>query len=170
MRRAAVAAEVELRPDKETVIWLREANVELTAHTTVAKLMQRPNLDITKLAAAAETTLPELSDAFRALTEEESEGVVSRLRYAGYIDRQQREAEKSHEDEDLRIPSSMIYALPGLSREMTEKLTKVQPISLGQAGRIPGVTPAAIAILRMHLRRGRSIAPSFSQGNAETPA
>ena len=47
----------------------------------------------------------------------------------------------------------MTYALPGLSREMTEKLTRVRPVSLGQAGRIPGVTPAAIAIVRMHVRR-----------------
>jgi tRNA uridine 5-carboxymethylaminomethyl modification enzyme len=153
MRRASAAAEAELRPDRETVAWLREADIELTAQTTVAKLVQRPTLDVAKLAAAAETTLPELSEAFRALTEEETEGVVSRLRYAGYIERQQREAEKLQQDEDLRIPASMTYALPGLSREMTEKLTKVQPVSLGQASRIPGVTPAAIAILRMHLRR-----------------
>jgi tRNA uridine 5-carboxymethylaminomethyl modification enzyme len=155
MRRAAEVAEVELRPDKETVAWLREADIELTAQTTIAKLVQRPTLDIAKLAEAAETALPELSSAFRALTEEEAEGVVSRLRYAGYIERQQREAEKLQQDEDLRIPASMSYALPGLSREMTEKLTRVQPVSLGQATRIPGVTPAAIAILRMHLRRGR---------------
>ena len=155
MRRAAEVAETELRPDKETLAWLRDADIELTAQTTVAKLMQRPNLDIAKLADAAEGALPNFAHAFRALTEEESEGVVSRLRYAGYIERQQREAEKLHEDEDLRIPAAMTYALPGLSREMTEKLTKVQPVSLGQASRIPGVTPAAIAILRMHLRRGR---------------
>ncbi len=154
MRRAAEAAEVELRPDKETVAWLRDADVELTSQTTVAKLMQRPTLDIAKLADAAETAMPELSSAFGALSEEETEGVVSRLRYAGYIERQQREAEKLQEDEDLRIPATMTYALPGLSREMTEKLTKVQPVSLGQASRIPGVTPAAIALLRMHLRRG----------------
>ncbi len=153
MRRAVEAADVELRPDKETVAWLRETGIELTAQTTVAKLVQRPTIDIVKLADAAETALPELVEAFRALTEEESEGVVSRLRYAGYIERQQREAQKLQEDEDLRIPPSMTYALPGLSREMTEKLTKVQPVSLGQASRIPGVTPAAVAILRMHLRR-----------------
>jgi tRNA uridine 5-carboxymethylaminomethyl modification enzyme len=153
MRRAAAAAEVELRPDRETVAWLRGADIELTAQATVAKLVQRPALDVAKLAEAAETALPELSEAFRALTEEELEGVVSRLRYSGYIERQQREAEKLHQDEDLRIPAAMIYTLPGLSREMTEKLTKVQPVSLGQASRIPGVTPAAIAILRMHLRR-----------------
>ncbi|HET8775004.1 MAG TPA: tRNA uridine-5-carboxymethylaminomethyl(34) synthesis enzyme MnmG [Thermoanaerobaculia bacterium] len=153
MRRAAEASDVELRPDRETVAWLRDADVELTAQTTIAKLLQRPTLDIAKLSVAAETALPELSEAFHALTEEETEGVVSRLRYAGYIERQQREAEKLQQDEDLRIPQAMVYALPGLSREMTEKLTKVQPVSLGQASRIPGVTPAAIAILRMHLRR-----------------
>jgi tRNA uridine 5-carboxymethylaminomethyl modification enzyme len=153
MRRAMDAAEVELRPDRETVHWLRGVDIELTTQTTIAKLLQRPTLDIEKLANAAETALPELSKAFHALTEEETEGVVSRLRYAGYIERQQREAEKLHQDEDLRIPTTMTYALPGLSREMTEKLTKVQPVSLGQASRIPGVTPAAIAILRMHLRR-----------------
>jgi tRNA uridine 5-carboxymethylaminomethyl modification enzyme len=45
--------------------------------------------------------------------------------------------------------------MPGLSREMVEKLSFVRPVSLGQASRIPGVTPAAISILRLHLRRGR---------------
>ncbi|MGZ5444469.1 MAG: tRNA uridine-5-carboxymethylaminomethyl(34) synthesis enzyme MnmG [Thermoanaerobaculia bacterium] len=153
MRRAVEAAGVELRPDKETAAWLREADIELTTQTTVAKLVQRPTLDIARLTEAAETAQPELSAAFRALTEEEGEGVLSRLRYAGYIDRQQREAEKLQQDEDLRIPANMTYALPGLSREMTEKLTRIQPLSLGQASRIPGVTPAAIAILRMHVRR-----------------
>jgi tRNA uridine 5-carboxymethylaminomethyl modification enzyme len=93
----------------------------------------------------------------RALSEEEAEGVISRLRYSGYIERQQREAEKLQQDEDLRIPASMTYSLPGLSREMTEKLTKIRPLSLGQASRIPGVTPAAIAIVRMHLRRGARV-------------
>jgi tRNA uridine 5-carboxymethylaminomethyl modification enzyme len=48
----------------------------------------------------------------------------------------------------------MSYALPGLSREMVEKLSFVRPHSLGQASRIPGVTPAAVAIIRMHVRRG----------------
>ena len=160
MRRAVEAADVELRPDRQTVAWLREAGMELTSQTTVAKLMQRPDLDIARFAAAAAAPLPELAEAFRALGEEESEGVVSRLRYSGYIERQQREAEKSHQDEDLRIPASMTFALPGLSREVTEKLTRVQPLSLGQASRIPGVTPAAIAIVRMHLRRGRGVIPS----------
>ena len=54
----------------------------------------------------------------------------------------------------MRIPGDMSYRLPGLSREMVEKLSFVRPVSLGQASRIPGVTPAAISIVRMHLRRG----------------
>jgi tRNA uridine 5-carboxymethylaminomethyl modification enzyme len=154
MRRALAAGESELRPDRETVAWLAEAGLELTTQTTVGKLMQRPGFDLGRLVAAAETAFPELSEAFRALNDEEQEGVVSRLRYAGYIERQQREAAKLAEDEELRIPAGMTYTLPGLSREMVEKLSSVRPMSLGQASRIPGVTPAAVAIVRMHLRRG----------------
>jgi tRNA uridine 5-carboxymethylaminomethyl modification enzyme len=156
MRRAEATGELEVRPDRETIAWLQEADIDLAAQSTIAKLMQRPNLDLDRLIAAAETTLPEFASAFRALSEEEREGVVSRLRYAGYIDRQQREAAKLSADEELRIPADMPYTLPGLSREMTEKLTRIRPVSLGQAGRIPGVTPAAIAIIRMHVRRGRA--------------
>jgi tRNA uridine 5-carboxymethylaminomethyl modification enzyme len=155
MERAMEAAETDLYPDRETNAWLREADIELMTQTTIAKLTQRPTLDIERLTDAAAGALPDFADAFRALRDEEREGVVSRLRYAGYIERQQREAEKAQNDDDLAIPRQMTYSLPGLSREMVEKLTRVQPMSLGQASRIPGVTPAAIAILRMHLRRGR---------------
>ncbi len=154
MRRAAEVAETELRPDRETNAWLRQADQEISTQTTIAKLTQRPSFDADRFAEAASDALPVVADAFRALTEEEREGVVSRLRYAGYIERQQREAAKAQQDDDVVIPRQMTYTLPGLSREMVEKLTKVQPMSLGQASRIPGVTPAAIAILRMHLRRG----------------
>ena len=104
--------------------------------------------------SAALPAIARLADAFRALSEEESDGVVSQLRYAGYIDRQQREAARQADEEEVRIPVDMSYRLPGLSREMVEKLSFVRPVSLGQASRIPGVTPAAISIVRMHLRRG----------------
>jgi tRNA uridine 5-carboxymethylaminomethyl modification enzyme len=155
IQRAVDASETDLRPDRETNVWLDGAGLELTSQTTVAKLTQRSNFDIASFIAAASAALPEVAQAFGALTDEERDGVISRLRYAGYIERQRREADKMQEDDDLAIPGSMSYALPGLSREMVEKLSRVQPMSLGQASRIPGVTPAAIAILRMHLRRGR---------------
>ena len=118
------------------------ATVLKPEHKSVARLLQRPDFDIDRV------------DAFHELTEEERDGVVNELRYAGYIERQQREAERARNDEDLHIPAAMSYKLPGLSREMTEKLSFVRPVSIGQASRIPGVTPAAIAILRMHVRRG----------------
>ena len=97
------------------------------------------------------------AEAFAGMNGEEIDGVVNELRYSGYIERQKREAEKASLDEDTRIPVEMSYALPGLSREMVEKLSFVRPVSLGQASRIPGVTPAAIAILRMHVRRGGNL-------------
>jgi tRNA uridine 5-carboxymethylaminomethyl modification enzyme len=154
MQRARVAADATLNPDRSTQEWLREAGVALTSQSTIAKLMQRIEFDLDRFVGATVDVLPEASEAFAALSEEEREGVVSQLRYAGYIERQQREASKAAESEEIRIPADMSYTLPGLSREMVEKLTFVRPVSLGQASRIAGVTPAAISILRMHLRRG----------------
>src|SRR6185503_627885 len=67
MQRATELAETDLRPDRETNAWLREAGLELTTQTTIAKLTQRPNLDIERLTEAAAAALPEFADAFRAL-------------------------------------------------------------------------------------------------------
>jgi len=143
-----------LTPDRETSSWLAAAGLILNEKTTLSKLMQRHDFDLNRFLASA----PAYQAPFTVLDEEEAEGVVARLRYAGYIERQEREAARMAEDEHLQIPREMTYSLPGLSREMVEKLTFVRPVSLGQAGRIPGVTPAAIAILRMHLRRGIRVA------------
>ena len=154
MRRARDAAETTVTPDRETLTWLADANVSLSEKSTIARLMQRADFDIAHFTDACENVLPEVAEAFRALTEEESDGVVSQLRYAGYIDRQQREAARQADEEGVQIPAGMSYRLPGLSREMVEKLSFVRPVSLGQASRIRGVTPAAISIVRMHLRRG----------------
>jgi tRNA uridine 5-carboxymethylaminomethyl modification enzyme len=154
MRRAKDAAATTVTPDRETLAWLSTANVTLNEKSTIARLMQRPDFDIAQFTDACEKVLPEVAKAFRALSEEESDGVVSQLRYAGYIDRQQREAALQADAEGVQIPADMSYGLPGLSREMVEKLSFVRPVSLGQASRIPGVTPAAISIVRMHLRRG----------------
>ena len=154
MQRARDAAETTVTPDRETLAWLSSANVALSEKSSIARLMQRADFDIAHFTDACETVLPDVADAFRALSEEESDGVVSQLRYAGYIDRQQREASRQADEEGVQIPVDMSYGLPGLSREMVEKLSFVRPVSLGQASRIPGVTPAAISIVRMHLRRG----------------
>ena len=154
MRRAAAAAEATtLTPDKETQALCREAGFELTTPTPFGRLTQRVDFDLDRVLDVSRGTLPDLSAAFDALGDEEREGVLSALRYAGYLERQQREAERASGDEEAKIPSTMSFALPGLSREVVEKLSRHRPVSVGQAGRIPGVTPAAIAILRMHLRK-----------------
>jgi tRNA uridine 5-carboxymethylaminomethyl modification enzyme len=158
MEKALSAGRVPLNPDRPTQEWLREAGMELSSPTTVGRLMQRQDFQLEFFVRAAGQVLPELAAAFTALSDEEAEGVVSQLRYAGYIERQEREAEKGSADEDCRIPGSMSYALPGLSREAVEKLSFIRPATLAQAGRIPGITPAAVSILRMHLRRGLRLA------------
>lgn len=156
LRRArALCEEVTLTPDRETLSWLP---TPIGSPSTPAKLMQRADFDLGQFVEAAAAVLPELASAIRDLSEDESEAVVSHLRYAGYIERQQREAARMLGDDEVRIPEGMMFALPGLSREVVEKLGRVRPASLGQASRIPGVTPAAVAILRMHIRRGLSSA------------
>jgi tRNA uridine 5-carboxymethylaminomethyl modification enzyme len=155
-QRARVASSASLNPDRETVAWLAEGGLELSTQSTIAKLMQRIDFDVERIVGVCEErgVCSEFSAAFRELSDEEREGVVNQLRYSGYIERQQREAARMGEEEDISIPAGMLYSMPGLSREMVEKLSFVRPASLGQASRIPGVTPAAISILRLHLRRG----------------
>ena len=76
------------------------------------------------------------------------------VKYAGYIKRQQEQVERFRKLERIELPEDFSYkGLPGLSNEVVEKLSTIQPRSLGQAARISGVTPAAIAVLQVHLKR-----------------
>jgi tRNA uridine 5-carboxymethylaminomethyl modification enzyme len=69
-------------------------------------------------------------------------------RYSGYIERQQDEIERQRRSEDTRLPENLDYAaIAGLSNEVRQKLAAARPTTLGQAARIPGVTPAAVSIL-----------------------
>jgi tRNA uridine 5-carboxymethylaminomethyl modification enzyme len=160
MQRASHLAEsTNITPDRETLAWLSATSVSLTEKATIARLMQRTDFELGPFLDACRERFPAVAEAFQSLSHEESDGVVSQLRYEGYIDRQRREAALQATEEGLRIPAEMSYALPGLSREMVEKFSFIRPVSLGQASRIPGVTPAAISIVRLHLRRGAVRAP-----------
>lgn len=80
--------------------------------------------------------------------------VETRIKYDGYIERQTQQVKKLHSMEEVKLPASIDYAeVHSLTREVREKLTKVRPATLGQAARIPGITPAAIMILHMHVKR-----------------
>ncbi len=84
------------------------------------------------------------------------EKAVILLKYKGYLDKQQREIERHRKDEHVIIPDGMEYArLKGLKTEAIEKLNRFRPRTLGQAGRIEGVTPSDVAVLTIYLKRGR---------------
>jgi tRNA uridine 5-carboxymethylaminomethyl modification enzyme len=119
---------------------------ELNNGASLEELLRRPELGINDLHFLD----PELT----SLTREVSSELETEVKYAGYIRRQQEQVERSQRLENLAIPDGFDYdAVKGLSAEVHEKLKLVAPRTLGQAGRIPGVTPAAIAILSVLLRR-----------------
>ncbi len=84
--------------------------------------------------------------------------VEEEVKYEGYIAREAREIVRLQDLEGVSLPSVFDYrVLPGLSRELREKLTQVRPLTLGQASRIRGMTPAALALLRVHAKRSPSV-------------
>jgi tRNA uridine 5-carboxymethylaminomethyl modification enzyme len=79
-------------------------------------------------------------------------------KYSGYIDRQHEEIERQRRNEETRLPETLDYAaVRGLSNEVRQRLTQHRPATLGQAARIPGLTPAAISILLIHLKRPSTV-------------
>ena len=83
-----------------------------------------------------------------------------RARYDGYIERAREEIERARRNEETALPPDLDYArLASLSHEVRQRLTEVRPATLGQAARIPGVTPAAISILLVHLKKRSLVAP-----------
>ncbi len=113
---------------------------------TLAQLLAYPDIGFNDLAGV----WPELS----AWSAEVREQVEIDAAYAGYLDRQAADAAAFHRDEALRLPSDLDYAgIGGLSAECREKLSTIRPLTLGQAGRIEGVTPGALTALLAHVRR-----------------
>ena len=92
----------------------------------------------------------------------EMKTVETEIKYAGYLDQQRKSMERLKKAEQRVIPDWFDYAkVSGLSREMNEKLQRVRPRTLGQASRIPGVTPAAISLLNVYIEiQGRRFAQS----------
>ncbi len=81
--------------------------------------------------------------------------IETETKYSGYIGQQERQMERLKAAERRPIPPGFIFdGIPGLSREVRDKLNRVRPATLGQAGRIPGVTPAATAVLDVYLSLG----------------
>ena len=79
------------------------------------------------------------------------------IKYEGYVNRQMEMVERFQKIENLKLPDTLDYAdINGLSKEVREKLTRIRPRSLGQASRISGITPAAISLLSIYLKKRKS--------------
>jgi tRNA uridine 5-carboxymethylaminomethyl modification enzyme len=124
-------------------------------------LLRRPEVSYAALTAIAAVGEPEWMSATGAderLAEQVALQVDVLAKYTGYIDRQQLEIERQRRHEELRLPDDLDYAqVRGLSTEVRQRLHEVRPATLGQAGRVPGVTPAAISLLLVHLKRHSGI-------------
>ncbi len=113
---------------------------------SLAELLRRPRVDM-------EALLPLCPD-LGVFASQVRRRVETTVKYAGYLTRQRELVEQARRDEERPLPPDLDYAeVAGLSREIQEKLSLVRPISFGQAGRISGVTPAALGCLAIHLRR-----------------
>lgn len=113
---------------------------------TAEQLLKRPEIDYDSLAAHSPSPVP--------LTREITQQVQIQIKYEGYIHRQTEVAEKLKKIENMRIPEGFDYvSVNGLSREVLGKLEEVRPANLGQASRIPGVTPAAVALLMVAIEQ-----------------
>jgi tRNA uridine 5-carboxymethylaminomethyl modification enzyme len=119
---------------------------QLKNGVSLAQLLKRPDVSVETLAVCDE----QLS----VLPVDVREQLAIETKYEGYIARQKEMVERFRRSEKIEIPESLDYfSIEGLSAEVREKLNKVRPLNLGQAARIPGVTPAAVAILSVVLRR-----------------
>ncbi|NMC95141.1 MAG: tRNA uridine-5-carboxymethylaminomethyl(34) synthesis enzyme MnmG [Syntrophorhabdus sp.] len=138
---------VRLRPTKMTQEMLKSMGLELIRNpVTLEDLLKKPEITI-KMLARIDNRLEEVN-------EDIAYQVELNVKYHGYTERQQDMIERTKKLEGKKIPLSTKYdEVSGLSREVIEKLTRVKPISLGQASRIPGVTPASITALLVHFKK-----------------
>jgi len=138
---------VRLRPTRGVNDRLKAmGTAPLKTPVSLKELLRRPELEIQDLAV--------FDQELRRLPQAVAEEVSFRVKYEGYIRRQREQVEKFRRLEEVRIPEYFEYdGIPGLSNEIREKLSRIRPRTLGQASRVPGVTPAAIMILQVYLKR-----------------
>jgi tRNA uridine 5-carboxymethylaminomethyl modification enzyme len=87
------------------------------------------------------------------------ETIETSIKYGGYLEQQERQISRLRESGGRVVPTDLDYrSIPGLSREVAERFERVRPSTLGQAARIPGITPAAVAVLDIYLSRDKSAA------------
>jgi tRNA uridine 5-carboxymethylaminomethyl modification enzyme len=120
---------------------------DLKRELTLFDLLRRPEISYSQL-----MTLPGAGAG--AVDPAVAQQVEIQAKYAGYIDRQRAEIERHRRHEETRLPTNLDYdSVHGLSAEIRQTLSRLQPVTLGQAARVPGVTPAAVSLLLVHLKK-----------------
>jgi tRNA uridine 5-carboxymethylaminomethyl modification enzyme len=164
-RMAALATLLETRKVDSAGLAQIAENIEFAAISgqTWAQLLKRPEIQIEPVLKALTAELkndPLLRDLVQAGSERlaaiprnEARAVETEIKFAGYLEQQKKAIQKLKEAEGVRIPEWLNYTtISGLSREMQEKLGRVRPQTIGQASRIPGVTPAALGLVHVSIR------------------
>ena len=138
--------ETKISPDVVNGYLQSIGSTPLKSGMKLYELLKRPEVEIKALSELI-PDLKEFSDDI--LSEIETE-----IKYSGYISKQLKEVEKFKKLESMKLPEDLnYYEIPGLSNEMKEKFSRVRPTSIGQALRIPGVTPAAISAIQIYLKK-----------------
>jgi tRNA uridine 5-carboxymethylaminomethyl modification enzyme len=168
-KRGAVETEIDrlsaalVRPERVDAALLAKLKQPLQREVRAFELLRRPELSYDDLAQAvpAEAVPPagERGDAAdwrsdERLAEQVKQQVDVQAKYSGYLKRQSQEIDRQQRHEDMRLPDEIDYArVGGLSNEARQSLSSVRPQTLGQAARIPGLTPAALSLLLVYLKK-----------------
>lgn len=136
-----------IKPSVQVNTCLSQLNTSpIKRPTTLEEILKRPQITLGNLKSLNHSKLDILEFALQEVEIE--------VKYAGFIQRQLAEVERFKHLEKIKLPADLDYlSIPSLSREIKEKLQKFKPINLGQASRISGITPAAISILMVYLRK-----------------
>ncbi|MFC3192967.1 tRNA uridine-5-carboxymethylaminomethyl(34) synthesis enzyme MnmG [Marinicella sediminis] len=127
--------------------FITQTGIELSKETNAYDLLRRPEVNIGMLLALDGIELPSRADKVL-------EQIEIQTQYSGYLERQQQEIDKAKAHANKPLPSDLDYRqIKGLSGELTEKLNQIKPETIGQASRIQGMTPAAVSLLLVHLKK-----------------
>ncbi len=144
--------ETVVRPAPGVQDWLEEkGSARLREPLSLKDLLKRPEISYSDLAR--------LDGCWRReVPEEIAEQLEIQIRFAGYLEKQESHVARMEKQENKRLPTGLDYRqIRGLSREAQEKLSQVQPLTLGQAARVPGVTPADVSVLWVYLEQQRRL-------------
>ncbi len=126
----------------------------VTREYSLADLLSRPNVNYLQMEAALKGTSGELPEIDPLVSEQ----IEIQLKYQGYINRQEEDIQKLKRQENTAFPEDFDYQhIDGLSNELKQKLMKAKPVSIAKASRIPGITPAAVSLLLIYLKKHQAV-------------